>query len=93
MCCSQRRTRLKADLPAVPNETRAVSLALINAVRNLAQIYSAYLSPSSDAPMCPTGFGGHVFRRNGLILFSICTLSDKHKIVKKTADLRPYPCI
>lgn len=38
-------------------ETRAVSLALVNALGNLAQIYGAYLFPSDDAPKYLMGFG------------------------------------
>ncbi|ATY66315.1 vitamin H [Cordyceps militaris] len=42
---------------SMPNETKAVSLALVNALGNLAQIYGAYLFPSADAPKYLTGFG------------------------------------
>jgi MFS family permease len=38
-------------------EVRAVSLALVNALGNLAQIYGAYLFPSDDAPKYLLGFG------------------------------------
>lgn len=38
-------------------ETRAVSLALVNALGNLAQIYGAYLFPSKDEPKYLMGFG------------------------------------
>ncbi|KAF2087786.1 MFS general substrate transporter [Saccharata proteae CBS 121410] len=38
-------------------ETRAVSLALVNALGNLAQIYGAYLFPVSSAPKYLLGFG------------------------------------
>jgi hypothetical protein len=41
---------------AMPQETRAVSLALVNAMGNLAQIYGAYLFPSEDAPKYIKGF-------------------------------------
>ena len=37
-------------------ETRAVSLAFVNAMGNLAQIYGAYLFPSEDAPRYIMGF-------------------------------------
>lgn len=39
------------------NETKAVALAFVNAMGNLAQIYGAYLFPSSDAPKYLMGFG------------------------------------
>lgn len=41
----------------MPQETKAVSLALVNALGNLAQIYGAYLFPADDAPKYLTGFG------------------------------------
>lgn len=41
----------------MPNEVRAICLALVNAMGNLAQIYGAYLFPSSDAPKYLMGFG------------------------------------
>ena len=44
---------------ALKQETsvRAVSLAFVNAMGNLAQIYGAYLFPSEDAPKYAKGFG------------------------------------
>ena len=42
---------------AMPNETRAISLALVNALGNLASIYGAYLFPSNDSPKYLMGFG------------------------------------
>jgi hypothetical protein len=41
----------------MPNETRAISLAFVNAMGNLAQIYGAYLFPSNNAPKYLLGFG------------------------------------
>lgn len=38
-------------------ETRAISLALVNAMGNLAQIYGSYLFPAEDAPKYLVGFG------------------------------------
>ncbi|TKX18846.1 MFS transporter-like protein 169 [Elsinoe australis] len=38
-------------------EVRAIALALVNAMGNLAQIYGAYLFPSGDAPKYLKGFG------------------------------------
>lgn len=37
-------------------QSRAVSLAFVNAMGNLAQIYGAYLFPSEDAPRYIMGF-------------------------------------
>jgi MFS family permease len=42
---------------AFPNETKAICLAFVNAMGNLAQIYGAYLFPSQDAPKYVMGFG------------------------------------
>ncbi|CZS97475.1 related to allantoate permease [Rhynchosporium agropyri] len=41
---------------AMPNETRAICLAIVNALGNLASIYGAYLYPSTDAPKYIMGF-------------------------------------
>ncbi|KAL4800795.1 major facilitator superfamily domain-containing protein [Aspergillus venezuelensis] len=41
----------------LPREVRAISLALVNALGNLAQIYGAYLFPDSDEPKYLMGFG------------------------------------
>jgi hypothetical protein len=38
-------------------EVRAIALALMNAMGNLAQIYGSYLFPSADAPKYLKGFG------------------------------------
>jgi hypothetical protein len=38
-------------------ETRAISLAIINGMGNLAQIYGSYIFPSEDAPRYLKGFG------------------------------------
>ena len=40
-------------------ETRAISLAFVNALGNLAQIYGAYLFPAQDAPRYLRGFGAY----------------------------------
>ena len=42
---------------AMPNETRAIALAFVNALGNLASIYGAYLFPSDQAPKYLQGFG------------------------------------
>ena len=38
-------------------ETRGVSIAFVNAIANLSQIYGAYLFPQEDAPKFLLGFG------------------------------------
>lgn len=40
-------------------ETRAISLAFVNALGNLAQVYGAYLFPTEDAPKYIKGFGAY----------------------------------
>lgn len=46
-------------------ETRAISLAIVNGMGNLAQIYGSYLFPSEDAPKYLKGFGTYA----GLLAF------------------------
>ncbi|KAH8786832.1 major facilitator superfamily domain-containing protein [Hyaloscypha finlandica] len=41
---------------AMPNEARAICLAIVNALGNLASIYGAYLYPSTDGPKYIMGF-------------------------------------
>ncbi|KAL4994663.1 major facilitator superfamily domain-containing protein [Aspergillus recurvatus] len=41
----------------MPREVRGISLALVNAMGNLAQIYGAYLFPDEDEPKYLMGFG------------------------------------
>ncbi|KAL4741100.1 major facilitator superfamily domain-containing protein [Aspergillus similis] len=41
----------------MPREIRGISLALVNAMGNLAQIYGAYLFPDNDKPKYLMGFG------------------------------------
>lgn len=46
-------------------ETRAISLAVMNGMGNLAQIYGSYLFPDKDAPKYLVGFGTYA----GLLVF------------------------
>ncbi|KAK5112805.1 hypothetical protein LTR85_011139 [Meristemomyces frigidus] len=64
---------------AMPQETRAVSLALVNALGNLAQIYGAYLFPSTDAPKYLTGFGVI----SGMCAFGIVVYAAAHVLLRK----------
>ncbi|KAF2106146.1 major facilitator superfamily domain-containing protein [Lophiotrema nucula] len=50
--------------PLAP-ETRAISLAVVNGMGNLAQIYGSYLFPDGDAPKYIKGFGTYA----GLLVF------------------------
>ncbi|KAI0020725.1 MFS general substrate transporter [Xylariomycetidae sp. FL0641] len=64
---------------AMPNETRAVALALVNAMGNLAQIYGAYLFPESDEPKYITGFGVIA----GLCLTGVLSYLALHVLLKR----------
>jgi hypothetical protein len=46
-------------------ETRAISLAFVNGLGNLAQVYGSYLFPVEDAPKYLKGFGAYA----GLLAF------------------------
>ena len=41
------------------SETRTISLAFVNALGNLAQVYDAYLLSAEDAPKYIKGFGAY----------------------------------
>jgi hypothetical protein len=60
-------------------EVRAVALALVNAMGNLAQIYGAYLFPSSDSPQYTMGFGVI----SGLLGFGVVVYIVMHILVRK----------
>jgi hypothetical protein len=60
-------------------ETRAVALAVINAMGNLAQIYGAYLFPSDDKPKYLLGFGVIT----GMCAFGVAVYITMHIYVRK----------
>lgn len=64
---------------SMPQETRAVSLALVNALGNLAQIYGAYLFPSNDAPKYILGFGVI----SGMCAFGVIVYAVAHVLLRK----------
>lgn len=64
---------------AMPQETRAVSLAFVNGMGNLAQIYGAYLFPSEDAPKYLMGFGAI----SGMCGLGIIVYAVAHVLVRK----------
>ncbi|KAK4508318.1 hypothetical protein PRZ48_002056 [Zasmidium cellare] len=64
---------------SMPQETRAVSLALVNALGNLAQIYGAYLFPSDDAPKYLLGFGVI----SGMCAFGVIVYALAHVLLRK----------
>ena len=60
-------------------ETRAVALALVNCMGNLAQIYGSYLFPSEDKPKYLMGFG----TISGLLGLGVCTYAFMHAMMRK----------
>lgn len=68
-----------STLASMPQETRGVSLALINALGNLAQIYGAYLFPSKDAPKYLLGFGVI----SGMCAFGVVTYVVCHVLFRR----------
>ncbi|RJE25139.1 Major Facilitator Superfamily [Aspergillus sclerotialis] len=60
-------------------ETRAVSLAFVNALANLSGIYGAYLFPSEDAPKYLMGFGVIA----GLSALGVVIYSSAHVLVRR----------
>ncbi|KAL1955180.1 hypothetical protein VTO42DRAFT_8945 [Malbranchea cinnamomea] len=67
-------------LGPMPQETRAVSLALVNGLGNLAQIYGAYLFPSEDAPKYLMGFGVI----SGMCALGIVVYAFAHVILRRS---------
>lgn len=60
-------------------EVRAIALAVMNGLGNLAQIYGAYLFPSGDAPKYLKGFGVI----SGMLGFGVCVYVVMHVIVRR----------
>lgn len=56
-----------------------MSLALVNALGNLAQIYGAYLFPSGDAPKYLVGFGVI----SGMCAFGVVVYACAHVLLRK----------
>lgn len=63
----------------MPNEVRAITLAFVNAMGNLAQIYGAYLFPSADAPKYLKGFGVI----SGLCLTGVAAYVALHVLLRR----------
>ena len=60
-------------------EVRAVALALVNCMGNLAQIYGSYLFPSADKPKYLMGFG----TISGLLALGVCTYAIMHVLLRR----------
>lgn len=68
-----------STLRSMNQDTRAVSLAFINTIANLSQIYGAYLFPSHDAPKYIMGFGVI----SGLCAIGVVIYSAAHIFIRK----------
>ncbi|KAI9845003.1 MAG: hypothetical protein M1837_005147 [Sclerophora amabilis] len=64
---------------SMQQETRAVSLAFVNAMGNLAQIYGAYLFPSEDAPKYIMGFSVI----SAMCAFGVVVYAAAHVLIRR----------
>ncbi|KAF2649206.1 MFS general substrate transporter [Lophiostoma macrostomum CBS 122681] len=64
-------------------EVRAIALALVNAMGNLAQIYGAYLFPSAEAPKYLKGFGVI----SGMLGFGVFVYIFMHAYIRRSEGL------
>ena len=60
-------------------EVRAVALALVNCMGNLAQIYGSYLFPEGDKPKYLMGFG----TISGLLALGVCVYTLMHVLIQR----------
>jgi MFS family permease len=72
-----------ATFGSIEPEVRAIALALVNALGNLAQIYGAYLFPSHDAPKYLLGFGVI----SGMLGFGVVVYIGMHVLVRRKDGL------
>jgi hypothetical protein len=73
-----------ATFGAMQPEVRAVALALVNALGNLAQIYGAYLFPADDKPKYLMGFGVI----SGMLGFGVVVYIVMHVLTRRKDGLR-----
>ncbi|KAF2638732.1 MFS general substrate transporter [Massarina eburnea CBS 473.64] len=73
-----------ATFGAMQLEVRAVALALVNALGNLAQIYGAYLFPANDKPKYLMGFGVI----SGMLGFGVVVYVVMHVLIRRREGLR-----
>ena len=62
------------------SETRAISLAVVNGMGNLAQVYGSYLFPDKDATKYLVGFGTYA----GLLLFGGAVYSSAFELFRRS---------
>ena len=67
----------------MPPEVRAIALAIVNGMGNLAQIYGAWLFPSEDAPKYLLGFGVI----SGMLGIGVIVYTVVHVIVRRREGL------
>tara|TARA_R110002003_G_scaffold3_26_gene177 strand:+ start:5366 stop:6616 length:1251 start_codon:yes stop_codon:yes gene_type:complete len=72
-----------ATFGSMEPEVRAIALALVNAMGNLAQIYGAYLFPADDKPKYLMGFGVI----SGMLGFGVCVYLFMHVAVRRKEGL------
>lgn len=72
-----------ATFGSMEPEVRAIALALVNALGNLAQIYGAYLFPAQDKPKYLMGFGVI----SGLLGFGIAVYVFLHVSLRRKEGL------
>ncbi|KAF1993466.1 pantothenate transporter liz1 [Amniculicola lignicola CBS 123094] len=69
-----------ATFGSLEPEVRAIALALVNAMGNLAQIYGAYLFPTEDAPKYLMGFGVI----SGMLGLGVCVYICMHVFLRRS---------
>lgn len=72
-----------ATFGSMEPEVRAIALALVNAMGNLAQIYGAYLFPADDKPKYLMGFGVI----SGMLGFGVVVYIVMHVAVRRKEGL------
>jgi MFS family permease len=72
-----------ATFGSMEPEVRAIALALVNALGNLAQIYGAYLFPAHDKPKYLMGFGVI----SGMLGFGIFVYIFMHVALRRKAGM------
>ena len=68
-----------ATFGSMKPEVRAIALALVNAMGNLAQIYGAYLFPAAEKPKYLKGFGVI----SGMLGFGVCVYIFMHVALRR----------